>query len=121
MFECASVKFIQKNIVFIMSLCPPSVLNEQIGSQCKGVSLHVLIENFSKFIEKTQVSLKSDKNNGTFYFWCFLEHQCRKFNLNYKFTKQHNFHEDLCTLVTMCRRMFSKCFREGFRENHNIF
>jgi hypothetical protein len=55
--------FILTTIGFFMSVCH-SVLKEQIFYQCMGFV--TCFENFSKFIDKTQVSLKSCNNNGNF-------------------------------------------------------
>jgi hypothetical protein len=40
MLVCAFVKLIIKHVGFVMSVCPPSVLNEQIFSLSNGISLH---------------------------------------------------------------------------------
>jgi hypothetical protein len=61
----------------------PSVLMEQLGSHWADFHEILYMITFRKFIEKIQVSLKSDKNNGTvlyktpdihlcIYVWSYL-------------------------------------------------
>ena len=52
-------------VSFVMS-ARPSVRIEQLGSRWSGFHEIWYLSNFRKSVEKIQVSLKSDKNNGYF-------------------------------------------------------
>jgi len=65
------VKFQKGTISFVMSVCPYlrvclSVRMEQLNSQWKDIHKIWCLIIFRKPVEKTQVSLKSEKKNGYF-------------------------------------------------------
>jgi len=72
-------KFRKMNFSFIMSVrpsislyvCPP-VRIEQLGSHCSDVLDIWYLSIYRKFVEKIQVSLKSDKNNGVLYIEVYI-------------------------------------------------
>jgi hypothetical protein len=51
-------------IKFVMSVCP-SILMERLDSHCKNFHEISYLIIFQKSVEKTQFSLKYNKNNGT--------------------------------------------------------
>jgi len=81
-FTGAFTKLQKVTISFVMSVClsnHPSVCMEQISSHWMNFYEIWYLIIFLKSVEKIQVSLKSDKNNGHFtwwsiHFWSHLTH-----------------------------------------------
>jgi hypothetical protein len=70
----AFLKFLKATISFVMSVCP-SVWNN--SAPTGQISMKFDIWVFFEIVEKIQVSLKSDKNNGYFtwrHFWLYRAH-----------------------------------------------
>jgi hypothetical protein len=61
----AFAKLRRATISFNVSVCP-TFLMEQLGSHWKDYHESLYMKIFRKSVKKTQVSLKSDKNNGSF-------------------------------------------------------
>jgi hypothetical protein len=57
--------------------------------------------------------------DSTLAFCSFLEHQCRRFNWIENSQNSQAFPEYLCTIMTMGRLTYLKCFRPGSREVQN--
>jgi hypothetical protein len=65
MFLGEFAKLPKATISFVMSVCP-SVCMEQLGSHWMDFHEILYLSIFQKPVEKIQISLKSDKNNGYF-------------------------------------------------------
>ena len=67
-------KIVKSNLSFIMSVClsvHPSVhMHGTTRLPMDGFSGNLIFEDFSKYVAKIQVSLKSDNNKA--YFTCFF-------------------------------------------------
>jgi hypothetical protein len=100
------------NISFVMSVCP-SVLMEHLGCHVKEFHeiAHLII--FRKYVEKFQVSLKSDKNKG-YFTWRPINICDHIFSVIYRMRKVSG--------KKICRENLNKIFIfNNFAENSTVY